>query len=295
MRIERFGIGRFESCNSKPRLKTLIGCESDWRCWVDLRLFCCDSTPFWASRCTSDSGNRAIRNLRFYVAKVVTVDFKKHPARKVRIWSGHCGLKVPGRFAFPSARNPRTQSISRFRKTSQNSLAFPRLVLRKFQTQQHTYGVVSEGFFCGTFCGNSAEHLRKLAQMWFIVPGKSVEIPRRLQTFLAEIRTTLVENCLQWPLPERPHKWIADKQIRQSATAFSSFLTDSCSWWKAKGMAGRGRQRKSDDNSSQEQQLSHVSKAKTEMRHSCLRRYKTRCTPVNEIEIASISLGFLGS
>ena len=46
--------------------------------------------------------------------KAGTVDFKKHPTRKVGTRSRQCGPKVPGRFAFPGARNPRICSISRF-------------------------------------------------------------------------------------------------------------------------------------------------------------------------------------
>ena len=48
--------------------------------------------------------------------KAGTVDFKKHPARKVGTRFRQCGPKVPGRFAFPGARNPRICSISRFGK-----------------------------------------------------------------------------------------------------------------------------------------------------------------------------------
>ena len=48
--------------------------------------------------------------------KAGTVDFKKHPARQVGTRSRQCGPKVPGRFAFPGARNPRICSISRFGK-----------------------------------------------------------------------------------------------------------------------------------------------------------------------------------
>ena len=48
--------------------------------------------------------------------KAGTVDFKKHPARKVGTRSRQCGPKVPGRFAFPGARNPRICSIWRFGK-----------------------------------------------------------------------------------------------------------------------------------------------------------------------------------
>ena len=50
--------------------------------------------------------------------KAGTVDFKKHPARKVGTRSRQCGPKVPGRFALPGARNPRICSISRFGKIS---------------------------------------------------------------------------------------------------------------------------------------------------------------------------------
>ena len=39
---------------------------------------------------------------------------KKHPTRKVGTRSRQCRPKVPGRFAFPVARNPRTCSIWRF-------------------------------------------------------------------------------------------------------------------------------------------------------------------------------------
>ena len=52
--------------------------------------------------------------LREKLEKAGTVDFKKHPARKVGTRSQECQPKVRGRFAFPSARNPRICSISRF-------------------------------------------------------------------------------------------------------------------------------------------------------------------------------------
>ena len=48
--------------------------------------------------------------------KAGTVDFKKHPARKVGKRSRQCRPKVPGRFAFPGAPNPRIYSISRSQK-----------------------------------------------------------------------------------------------------------------------------------------------------------------------------------
>ena len=48
--------------------------------------------------------------------KAGTVDFKKHPARKVGTRSRECGPKVPGRLAFPGDPNPRIYSISRFGK-----------------------------------------------------------------------------------------------------------------------------------------------------------------------------------
>ena len=48
--------------------------------------------------------------------KAGTVDLKKHPARKVGTRSRQCRPKVPGRFAFPGARNPRICCISRFGK-----------------------------------------------------------------------------------------------------------------------------------------------------------------------------------
>ena len=57
--------------------------------------------------------------------KAGTVDFKKHPARKVGTRSRECRPKVRGRFAFPGARNPRICSISRFGKIY--PAIFPRL------------------------------------------------------------------------------------------------------------------------------------------------------------------------
>ena len=48
--------------------------------------------------------------------KAGTVNFEKHPARKVGTSSRQCGPKVPGGFAFPGARNPRICSISQFGK-----------------------------------------------------------------------------------------------------------------------------------------------------------------------------------
>ena len=50
--------------------------------------------------------------------------FQKTPARKVGTRSRQCRPKVPGRFAFPGARNPRICSISRFGKTV--PVIFPR-------------------------------------------------------------------------------------------------------------------------------------------------------------------------
>ena len=59
--------------------------------------------------------------------KAGTVDFKKHPARKVGTRSRQYGPKVSGRFAFPGARNPENCSISRSWKKffQQFSRSFP--------------------------------------------------------------------------------------------------------------------------------------------------------------------------
>ena len=58
----------------------------------------------------------SIQRLSEKLEKAGTVDFKKHPARKVGTRSRQCGPKVSGRFAFPGARSPRICSISRFGK-----------------------------------------------------------------------------------------------------------------------------------------------------------------------------------
>ena len=69
--------------------------------------------------------------IRKKLEKAGTVDFKKHPTRKVRTSSRQCRPKVPGRFAFPGARNPRICSISQFGKNfpaifPELSRSFPR-------------------------------------------------------------------------------------------------------------------------------------------------------------------------
>ena len=72
--------------------------------------------------------------------KAGTVDFKKHPARKVGTRSRQCGPKVSGRFAFPGARNPRICSISRSGKIfpaifPEFSRNFPAEILHRPQKQ----------------------------------------------------------------------------------------------------------------------------------------------------------------
>ena len=57
--------------------------------------------------------------------KAGTVDFKKYPARKVGTRSRQCLPKVPGRFAFPGAPNPRIRSISQFGKIFPASFPAP--------------------------------------------------------------------------------------------------------------------------------------------------------------------------
>ena len=73
----------------------------------------------------SPFGFRRLRVIRLFYLKFPnsekleeagTVDFKKHPARKVGTRCWQCRPKVPGGFAFPCARNPRISSISRFGK-----------------------------------------------------------------------------------------------------------------------------------------------------------------------------------
>ena len=72
--------------------------------------------------------------------KAGTVNFKKHPARKVGTRSRQCGPKVPGRFALPGAPNPRICSISRFGKFfpaifPNRSRSFPREPLNRPRKQ----------------------------------------------------------------------------------------------------------------------------------------------------------------
>ena len=53
-------------------------------------------------------------------------------------------------------------------------------------------------------CGNSAENSRKFAENTFYCVRKGCGDS-------AEISRKFAEHSLQWPLPERPHKWIAEK------------------------------------------------------------------------------------
>ena len=87
----------------------------------------------------------------------------------------------------------------------------PKKILQNsHQIKEFTYVVVSEGVF--------AEILRKvywyLQKCRFIASGKRAEILRKV----AEISRKCAETFLQWPLPERPHKWIADKLTAEFPT-----------------------------------------------------------------------------
>ena len=84
-----------------------------------------------------------------------------------------------------------------------------------FYVQQFTYGVVSEGVVAESlrkFCGN-------LQEIRFIASGKGAEILRKVCGNFVEI----AENFLQWPLPERPHKWTADMLGPQKKSVCASF------------------------------------------------------------------------
>ena len=73
---------------------------------------------------------------------------------------------------------------------------------------QLTYGVVSEGVFAESlrkFCGKFAETTFYCARKG---RGNSTEISRKF-----------AENFLQWPLPERPHKWTVDICLNHFASA----------------------------------------------------------------------------
>ena len=73
----------------------------------------CLETPLFSAVCPADADD-ALNSEK--LEKAGAVDFKKHPARKVGTRSRQCGPKVPGRFAFPGARNPSAYSIWRVGK-----------------------------------------------------------------------------------------------------------------------------------------------------------------------------------
>ena len=56
-------------------------------------------------------------------------------------------------------------------------------------------------------CANSAENSQKFEKYVWL----RQERVRKFCGKFAEISQKFVENYLQWPLPERPHKWIADR------------------------------------------------------------------------------------
>ena len=77
------------------------------------------------------------------------------------------------------------------------------------------------------FCGKFAEIKKKMRQ-------------ERVRKFCGKLRK-FAENVLQWPLPERPHEWIADQQWFQKLLGVSDALTlflysfrvhfRECKWW----------------------------------------------------------------
>ena len=67
-------------------------------------------------------------------------------------------------------------------------------------------GSLAKGFL-RKVCGNSAENLRKFVKKCVLLRQERV---RKLCGKFAEISRKFAENFLQWPLPERPHKLIAD-------------------------------------------------------------------------------------
>ena len=103
--------------------------------------------------------------------------------------------------------DPRTHFFSHFWVT------FIIFGLRAFQeginftileSQQLTYGVVSEGVFAESlrkFCGKFTETTFYCARKGC---GNSAEISRKF-----------AENFLQWPLPERPHKWTVENLLSE--------------------------------------------------------------------------------
>ena len=125
------------------RKATLIGCLAPLKLRGHLKgsAAICDCFCLWCSQVASAQSLPSANAWRIHLQvcsvdisekleKAGTVDFKKHPARKVGTRSRQCGPRVPGRFAFPDARNPRIYSISRFGMIFQQfSRDFPAIFL----------------------------------------------------------------------------------------------------------------------------------------------------------------------
>ena len=152
--------------------------------------------------------------------KAGTVDFKKHPARKVGTLSRQCRPKVPGRFAFPSARNPR---IFRSRPGKPNQ--------RKGQNEKF----MNFAHFCEFWCFSSGKQARftlnfysgmplrkvhELTFLWFGLPGpllKFVAFRESRENFASNFPGTFPKFSSGTP-----------EQTLETATAFPSFLIREC-------------------------------------------------------------------
>ena len=95
-----------------------------------------------------------------------TVDFKKRPARRVGTRSRQCRAKVPGRFAFPGARNPRICSTLGLRKYFPASFRdFPGFFLGRPRTEPgKSHSLLEFSYFCLQLSFLAYSPLRRLLE-----------------------------------------------------------------------------------------------------------------------------------
>ena len=90
------------------------------------------------------------------------------------------------------------------------------------ENQRFTYGIVSEGLFVEYF----AEILRNILRGYL----QKIERVRKFCRKIVELSCKFSDKFLQRPVPERPHKWIAERRAPgvSSVSLFAPVFANTC-------------------------------------------------------------------